>query len=174
MKQVILTRHTNNRVKKDAQVRLNDYELTSIGKEQALEVKNYLSDKDFEVIYTSLYLRTVQTAEIINEDKKSKTIKTNSFNEYFLRPDGSGVESTDMGISRTMTKLFSIFDIFEKILIVAHSSINQTIIHSLLNIQYKKSLKYFNDFGETHILRYDYKQGDSNWRIVDSFKPKQK
>lgn len=173
MKQIILTRHTNNKVKKDAQVRLNDYELTDLGKTQAQGVKEYLSNKEFDVIYTSLYQRTVQTAEIINEDRKVKTIKTNSFNEYFLRPDGSGVESTDMGISRTMTKFYSIFDLFEKILIVAHNSINQTIIRSLLNIEYDESLTYFNSFGETQILRYDYKKGDTKWGIIESYTPKQ-
>lgn len=173
MKQIILTRHTDNRIKKDAQLKFNDYELTKVGKKQAEEVRDFLAAKDFEVIFTSLYLRAIQTAEIINSKKKVRVYKTNAFNEYLLRSDGSGVETTEMGISRTMSKLFSIFDLFDNILIVAHSSINQTIVHSLLNLEYDQSLSSFKNFGETYILRYDYKKGDNNWRIIETFSPKQ-
>lgn len=174
MKTIILTRHTNNKASEDVAVdKQNDFQLTDIGFAQARELYEFLRRYKFEAIFTSLYLRSIQTAEIINEGRNIQLFKTNAFNEYFLREDGSDVESTDVGITRTMTKLYSLFDIFENILIVAHSSINKTILHALMNMEYTKTQEYFDKYGETQVLRYDYKLSDDNWRIIDSFEPKQ-
>ena len=174
MKTIILTRHTNNKASEDAAVdKQNDFQLTDRGLAQAEELNKYLKKYKFEAIFTSLFLRAIQTAEIINKGKNVPLYKTNAFNEYFLREDGSGVEGTDVGITRTMAKLYSIYDIFDSILIVAHSSINKTILHALMNMEYKKTQEYFDKYGETQVLRYDYKLGDDNWKIIDSFEPKQ-
>lgn len=173
MKVITLVRHTDNRITLDANKIQNDYPLTPTGEVQAKELAKFLKKYTFDAIFTSLYKRSVQTAEIINRDKKFPLYKTNSFNEYFLREDGTGVEGTKIGIARTMTKIYSMFDIFENILIVAHSSTNKTILHALTNLKEQTVDKYFNKYGETHILRYDHKLGDDKWKIMDSFIPKQ-
>lgn len=173
MKQIILTRHTDNREFKDVGKKHNDYDLTKVGIKQAEEVQEFLKDKSFKAIFSSIYLRAIRTAEIVNRDKNVPIYKTNAFNEYYLRPDGKGVESTRMALARTLSKLYAVFDLFDDVLIVAHSSINQSIIQAILNMEYDKSLTYFNKFGETQILKYDYQEGDKNWRIVDAFVPKQ-
>ncbi len=79
------------------------------------------------------------------------------------------MESISQAQERAMTKLYSIFGQYENIVIVAHSSISQTILQSLLNLNFDDARKYFNSFGEVQVLRYDHKQGDTNWKIIHSF-----
>lgn len=171
MKQIILIRHTDNGI--TDRNKPNDNSITNNGVSQAKEIKAFLQNFEFETMFCSLYKRSIETAEIINSERKLSIIKSGNFNEYFIREDGKGVESCNMAESRAMSKLYSIFDQYESIVIVAHSSINQTILRSITNMQYQESLDYYLKFGETHILRYDYKLGDKNWKIVNSFTPKQ-
>lgn len=168
-----MIRHTDNKVSEDSINSENDYPLTKEGIRQARELRTLLKDESFDAVFTSLKQRSIQTAEVLCKDRDVKMYKSVAFNEYMLRPDGSGVESTRMGESRTMSKIYSIYEIFEEVAIVAHGSINKTILRSLLNIDYEESFEYFKKYGEIQILRYDYKKGDTKWNIVDSFAPKQ-
>ncbi len=168
MKTLILVRHTENFKEQP------DGKITENGKTQAGEIKEFLKSKSIlpEIIFTSLYKRTIQTAERANPNA-SKIIPSASFNEYYTRTDKTDAESTTMGITRVMPKIFSFYDLYDTVMIVAHSSINKSILQSFLNITFDEAKNYFNSYGETQIIRYDYKQGDNNWRIVDSFTPKQ-
>lgn len=173
MKLLIIARHTNNKITGEENKRSTDGSITETGRLQAEEMKSFLAKYDLECIFTSLYLRTIETADIINKDRNIKTVKSNAFNEYLLRPDGSGVEGVDTAQARSMSKIYSFFDLYENVLIVGHSSINQTMYHSLTNIDYSTSREMFNSYGEIRVLRYDYKQGDSKWVEIDNFTPSQ-
>lgn len=175
MKQIILIRHTETA---SASINLKqaknslDLGLSEKGKEQALEIRSFLKDFDYQVIFTSLYRRSRETAVLINE-KAVQNIFTNAFNEYYVDSKGQEIEGTSDGAARAMTKMYSIFNLYENMVIVAHSSINQTILQSLLNLKFDKARTYFNKFGETQVLRYFWEKGDTNWTILQSFIPKQ-
>lgn len=173
MKYIIIARHSNNRNTGDEGVKPTDGAITEIGIAQAKEMKEFLAKYKLDSIFTSLYLRAIQTAEIINKDIHITTIKTNAFNEYMMRENGENVEDVDTAKNRAMTKLYSLFDIYDSILIVGHSSINQTIYQSLTNIEYEESIKLFKNYGEVRILRYDHTIGDKKWNEIENLIPKQ-
>lgn len=173
MKKIILVRHAEKAVIDGFTHIEADPVLTKKGRTQALEIKEFLKNEEYDIVLTSLFRRAVETAEIINEEKGKAIIKTISFNEYFLRPDGENVEGTRMGIARTMSKLYSLYDQYKTVLIVCHSSIGRSIIQSLLNLEYEEINNYFNHNGNVYVLRYDHDLGDKNWRVIDSFAPDQ-
>jgi len=170
MKKIILVRHTETILLK------GDSPLSPWGVKQAQSIAKFLEEKNhnYEIAITSLYKRAQETAILINKTKNKNIIPSSAFNEYLVQDDGTEVETTTMGVARAMTKIYSLFDIWENVLLVAHGSINRTILRSLLNLEYEKAEEYFRKFGETHVLRYDWKKGDNCWRIIDSFIPKQK
>lgn len=177
MKQIILVRHVETELiaggnKGDER---NDSPVSEFGRKQAEEVRDYLKSKNynFEMVFTSLLQRAHEMGKVVNEIKNVPLFPTAAFNEYFQRDDGSGVETTEAGAARTMTKIYSMHDIFEEIVIVGHASINKTIVQCLMNMEFEETKKYFNKLGEVNVLRYDWKQGDKGWSIIDSFTPKQ-
>lgn len=168
MKKIILIRHTEK--DKEHQDK-TDNPLTKRGLEQAESIAKFLDNHPYEVIFTSLMRRANKTSEVINEGKKIKIIKSMVFNEYYIRNDGENVETTDMGRSRALAKLYSVADIYDSILVIAHNSINKTILQSLLNIGYDESQEFFKNYGETVVLRYDWEKGDDRWIIEDKYTP---
>ncbi|MFA6754342.1 MAG: phosphoglycerate mutase family protein [Candidatus Dojkabacteria bacterium] len=168
MKKLILVRHTEKDNNHPNQV---DNPLTEHGLEQAKSIAKFLDNHPYEIVFTSLMRRANKTAEVINESKKIKIIKSMAFNEYYIREDGENVETTNMGVSRTLTKIYSVADIYDSILIVAHNSINKTVLQSLLNIGYDESHEFFKNHGETVVLRYDWEKGDDRWVIEDKYTP---
>lgn len=168
MKKIILTRHTE---KDKGYHNKIDNPLTEHGIKQAEGIAKFLSNHPYEIIFTSLMRRANETVEILNKGKEIKIIKSIAFNEYYIRDDGKNVETTNMGVSRTLTKLYSVADIYDSILIVAHNSINKTILQRLLNIGYDESQEFFNNYGDTVVLRYDWEQGDDKWIIEDKYTP---
>ena len=168
MKIITLIRHVENFKEQP------DGNITDKGKLQAAEIKEFLQKNSIspELIFTSLFKRTSQTAEISNPNN-AKLVSSIAFNEYYTRPDKTDVETVDMGVSRSLTKIYSVYDIYEEIMIVGHSSINKSILQSLLNITYDEAKQLFNSYGEVKVIRYDWKAGDNNWRIFHSFTPEQ-
>jgi len=61
-----------------------DIELNETGKNQALEAKKIFNEHDFDLIICSPLKRTKLTAEIINQDKKVKTIYSDALLERGL------------------------------------------------------------------------------------------
>ncbi len=170
MKSIILVRHAV----KEHDIPNGDPILTKIGQHQANEIAEYLNEKyDFEVVLSSVLLRAQQTAEAIANRSNVQMHSTLSFNEYFLRKNGKGVETTQMLESRAMVKLYSIFDMFDSIVLVAHSSMLSTVIRNLLNTDYETANNLFDKYGEVNVLRYDWKKGDDKWQLIDTFIPKQ-
>ena len=149
----------------------NDSTLSERGKKQAKAISKFVNGKySYDSVFCSVYHRAIETANEINKHDKP-LFQTSSFSEYFLRDDGSGAETTDMALSRSMSKFYSIYDVFESVVIVAHSAISKSILQALLNITFEDASKLFNTTGEVHVLRYDYKKSDNNWREIDSFIP---
>lgn len=176
MKQIILARHPETELIASGSGgnKRNDSPISEFGKKQAEEVKKFIKSKNlnYEAVSTSLFQRALDMGNIVN-DKDKPFFSTYAFNEYFQRDDGSGVESTDAGAARTMTKIYSMYDLYEEIVIVAHASINKTILQNILNMEFDECKNYFNLLGETHVLRLDWKAGDKTWTIHESFTPKQ-
>jgi broad specificity phosphatase PhoE len=175
MKQIILVRHTEKEEIPGFTHVEADPHLTEKGRKQAKEIKDFLEKNnfDYEVVLTSLYNRAIETSEIVNDSKDKKVIKSISFNEYFLRPDGGNVEGSRMGTARTMAKIYSLYDQYKTVLIVCHRSIGRSILQPLLNMKFKELENYFVNYGDAYVLRYDNDLGDTNWRIIDSFTPEQ-
>lgn len=173
MKKLILIRHTEKETIDNFGHVEADPILTERGKKQAAEIKEFLKDIDYEIILTSLYRRAQETAAIINEDRGKPVFESISLNEYFLRPDGADVEGSRMGIARAMSKVYSVFDQYKTVVIVCHRSIGRSILQPMLNMEFAELEKFFVNYGDTYVLRYDHKLGDTNWRIIDSFTPKQ-
>lgn len=178
MKQIILLRHAQTTLMDKDSVGYGknsfDPQLSPLGIKQAKEIGDHFEQNklSYQIVFTSLYQRTIQTAKELNYLKTS-TVPFNGFNEYFVSSTGQDMETTDMAIARTMPKIFSLFDIYDEIAIVGHSSINKTILQALTNITFQEAEQYFNKLGETHIIRYDWQAGDKNWHIESSFIPKQ-
>ena len=168
MKKIILTRHTEKDKKHQDTL---DNPLTERGIKQAKSIAKFLDSHPYEIVFTSLMRRANKTAEVINDGKKIKIIKSVAFNEYYIRNDGENVETTDMGVSRSLGKLYSVADIYDSILVVAHNSINKTILQRLLNIGYDESQEFFKNYGDTVVLRYDWDKGDDRWLNEDKYTP---
>lgn len=169
MKKIILVRHTEK-------IKGFDSDITSFGEKQTKEIASFLKTKHhiYDYMFTSLYKRSISTGELINSNFKKPSCTSGSFNEYYVRPDnGEEVESVSTAMNRALTKLYSVFDMFESVLIVAHNSILSDMVVSILNLEYKERENLFKFQGEVVVIRYDYKLGDSNWRIIDKFVPKE-
>lgn len=169
MNKIILVRHTE---KEEG----FDLKITEKGQLQAVEIANFLIENkhQYDHVFTSVYRRSIKSAEIINEQFKKPSSMTMSFNEYYVRPsDKKDIEMPDTAMSRAMSKIYAISDIFQSIMIVSHNSINTDILQTVLNLDYDESRGLFKHYGDTVVLRYDNSLGDKNWRIVDKFTPKQ-
>jgi len=84
-----------------------------------------------------------------------------------------GRESVDMGSARTMSYLYNFFDVYNSIVVVAHKSINSTILMSFLNMDFEEAESYFKNTGEVLVLRRNWMTGDKIWHIADKFVPEQ-
>ncbi len=175
MIQIILTRHCQTELlaSGDPGAKRNDSSLSTLGLRQAKEIAEFIKKYDYEAMFTSLFIRSIKTGEIINEGRKVPIFSNISLSEYFLGDDGKGRESVDMGINRTMSYLYNFFGIFNSIAIVGHKSINSTILRSILNMDFEEAESYFKSPGETLLLRRDWKSGDKTWHVVAKFIPNQ-
>ncbi len=168
MKRLIIVRHAEKDFTHEDR---RDNPLTEHGVKQAKDIARFLEKYPYEIVFTSLMRRFIQTAEIINEGKEKKIVKSISFNEYYVRDNQENMETTNMGVSRTLTKIYSVADIYDSILIVGHNSINKTILQRFLNMGYDEAQEYFSNYGETVVLRYDWEKGDDRWIIEDHYTP---
>jgi len=170
MEQIVLVRHcqTDLLASGDSGTRRNDSPLSELGLKQANEVGKFVNKYEYDAVFSSLFIRTIKTAEIINQKKKPQ-FSSMDLSEYFAGDDGKGRETTTMGIARTMSFIYPMFDRYNSIVIVGHNSINSTILRSFLNTEFEESESYFQSPGETLVLRRDWKQGDKVWHIKEKF-----
>ena len=174
MEQIILARHcqTDLLASGDSSTRRNDSPLSELGLKQAAQVSKIVNKFEYDAVFSSLFIRTIKTAEIINENKKPQFANIN-LSEYFAGDDGKGRESTTMGIARTMSFIYPMFDLYKSIVIVGHNAINSTILRSFLNMEFEEAEGYFKSVGQVLVLRRDWQKGDKVWHIEDKFTPDQ-
>ena len=173
MKQLYLIRHCETKEiagEEKAQPR-NDSMLSTNGFRQAESLKQYLRPKPIELFLTSLFERSQQTAAILNAERSVSVFSSMSLNEYFLRDDFRGVETTEQGLVRSIGFLNQFRPFYDYIAVVGHNSILSTILMSLLNMPFDEGKNAFSHAGTCRILRYDWTAGDSNWTETDSFIP---
>jgi broad specificity phosphatase PhoE len=175
MEQLILVRHcqTDLLASGDPGLHRNDSPLSKLGLKQAAQIANFLDKYEYDVVFSSLFIRAIKTAEIINTKKKTH-LRSISLGEYFIGDDGEGRETTGAGITRTMAFIYPMFDTYGSVILVGHNSINSTILRSFLNMEFGEAENYFQTVGEVVVVRRDWKKGDKAWHIIDKFSPEQK
>ena len=147
-----------------------DPSLSLNGVRQAERLAGFLRPAPIDLILTSLFQRAQETAAVLNRDRDIPVFASMALNEYFLRDDGSGVETCEQGLARCQGFLQQFSSYYEHIALVAHNAILATLLRSILNLPFDEA-RDFGGPGACRVLRYDYLQGDQNWRCVDSFTP---
>lgn len=124
-----------------------------------------LSSYSVDLVASSLYRRSQQTAEILNAHWQAKSCATAALNEYFLREDGSGVESVEEGFVRVSQFINPLRLTFNTVAVVSHNSILSTYLTGLLNLPFQEGKDLFAKLGATYVLEYDWERGDQNWTV---------
>lgn len=124
-----------------------------------------------DLFLTSLFRRSQQTAAALNGERGVPVFSGMALNEYFLRDDFQGVETTEQGLVRSIGFLNQFRPHFDHIAVVGHNSILSTILMSLLNLPFDSGREAFSRAGTCRVLRYDWAQGDENWKEIDLFIP---
>lgn len=173
MKQLYLVRHceTKELAGEEAAHSRNDSLLSVVGLQQAKRLAAYLQPMSIELILTSLFQRSQQTAAKINFGHNAPVFSSFALNEYFLRDDYEGVETTEQGLVRSIGYLNQFRPYFDYIAVVGHNSILSAILMSLLNMPFDEGKEAFNRVGTCRVLHYDWTKGDQNWREISSFIP---
>jgi broad specificity phosphatase PhoE len=173
VKQLYLIRHceTKELAGQEAAHPRNDSSLSSGGLRQAARLADYLRQSPIDLILTSLFQRSQQTAAIINQRRSAPVFSGMALNEYFLRDEYEGAETADMGLVRSMNYINQFRPYFDYIAVVGHNSILSTMRMSLLNMPFDEGKEAFSHAGTCRVLRYDWEEGDQNWKEADSFIP---
>lgn len=159
MERLILVRHTE---KADGR----DSSLTERGRTQAIQVGVFLSKYRIDLILCSAFLRAQETAEILNQEIRAPLFVSAALNEYQLRDDGSGVETTDQAIARSMGFINNYRPYYSTILVAGHNSMNRTIAYSLCNLPWAVMEALPSSYGATMVIEDSEKSG---WSIVNTF-----
>ena len=147
-----------------------DSVLSARGEAQARELADFLRSHPVEIVLTSLFLRAQQTAHVIAAG--SIPVRASmALNEFQLRDDGTGVETTEQGLVRSLGFLNAFRPYHAHIAVVGHNSLLSVLRMSLLNAPFDENRGYFSAPGQCCILRYDWRLGDQNWRETASFCP---
>lgn len=173
MKKLLLIRHCETKLITEGPAGnfWNDSPLSEKGEEQAGRLAEHYKDGKINLILTSLFQRTQKTAEILNKYHDVPIFSNMALDGYFLREDGTGVEGTEQGLARSMGFLLQFRPYYDYITIVSHDGILRTLLMDLLKIPFEDLNEYFKNPGESHLLRFDWKEGDKAWEIIDSFTP---
>lgn len=176
MKHLKLIRHCETKlqsgeVAKADRHHRDDSPLTEHGKHQAEALAEYLEDRKIDLLLTSICQRTQETAKVINRHHKAPVFSSMALNEYFIRDDGSDVETTEPGLVRSLGFLYQFHPYYSSVAVVSHSSILRTLLMELLHTPFEELGNYFQHPGECLALRFDWEEGDKIWRIVDTFIP---
>ena len=173
VKQLYLIRHCETREIAGAETAhpRGDSALSPNGFRQAERLRQYLREMPVELFLTSLFERSRQTAAVLNAERSVSVFSSMALNEYFLRDDFQGVETTEQGLVRSLGFLNQFRPFYDYIAVVGHNSILSTIFMSLLNMPFDEGREAFNAPGTCRILRYDWTRGDKNWQETDFFMP---
>jgi broad specificity phosphatase PhoE len=172
MKRLYLIRHGESRelAGEEPPAPRNDSPLSLHGQAQAERLAVFIRPQPLDLILTSLFQRAQQTAAGLNEGRGVPVLASMALNEYFLRDNGQGGETTEQGLARSMSFLYQFSPYHEHIAVVSHNAILATLLRSLLNLPFDEA-RDFGLPGTCRVLRYDWSLGDQNWRQVDQFIP---
>jgi len=173
VKQLYLIRHceTKELAGEEPAHPRNDSLLSTQGLQQAAQLSDYLRPKPIDLFLTSTFQRAQQTVAALNRERSAPVFSSMALNEYFLRDNFQGVETTEQGLVRSIGFLNQFRPFFDHIAVVGHNSILSTILMSLLNMPFSSGKEAFNRAGTCRILRYDWTQGDESWKDIDSYTP---
>lgn len=132
---------------------------------------DYLRPKPIDLFLASTFRRSQQTVEVLNRERGAPVFSSMALNEYFLRDDFQGVETLEQGLVRSLGFLNQFRPYFDNIALVGHNSILSTIFMSLLNMAFGSGKEAFAITGTCRVLRYDWTEGDENWKEIDLFIP---
>ncbi|MEG2250419.1 MAG: phosphoglycerate mutase family protein [Bacilli bacterium] len=125
MKKIILVRHGENIY--NSKLKNDDLSLSKVGIEQANKALKIIND-DFDIVYCSNSLRTIQTASIINYNNK-KTIIDNRLIERGWWNSYNGDEPEEIANQRINLFFKEVSNNYndKKVLIVSHGSLIKLI-----------------------------------------------
>jgi broad specificity phosphatase PhoE len=168
MKYISLIRHGETRFLRDHpnSSAPNDEGLSDAGRSQVSNLAECLVLIQPEVIFSSQLVRARETADILSELCKVKCFYTSALNEFHVAPDGTKLERTEEGVSRSMCFLSGLWPLYERVAVVSHRSILGIILQFILNEPYSNCKQHFGEPGSMVCVRYDWNQGDSVWKII--------
>ena len=172
MKLLYLIRHCESREMAGEELSRprGDSPLSLNGVRQAEHLAEFLNPAQIDLILTSLFQRAQETAAVLNRNRGVPMFASMALNEYLLRDDERGVETCEQGLARCQGFLQQFSPYYEHIAIVAHNAILATLLRSILNLPFEEA-RDFGGPGACRVLRYDWRQGDQNWRCVGLFTP---
>lgn len=173
MKQLYLVRHceTKELAREEIAHPRNDSPLSASGLQQVERISAHLRPMPINLFLTSIFQRAQQTAAVLNRERNVPLFSSILLNEYFLRDDFQGVETTEQGLVRSVGFLNQFRPYFDYIAVVGHNSMLSTIRMSLLNMPFDDGKEAFSHAGTCRTLRFDWTQNDQNWKEVDLFIP---
>lgn len=174
MKRLILVRHGETTFLRDQPDNpiFNDDSLNAVGTQQILALTSALKSERPDILITSTLKRAVESADILNEVWKVPLHKTAAFDEFEVLPDGTGTETTESGLARSLGFLNEMRSSYSIVCVVAHNSILTLLMSSILNSPYSPGKSLFPDPAVAYILSYDWQKGEQNWQIVSQYKPR--
>jgi broad specificity phosphatase PhoE len=137
-----------------------DPSITSAGKKQALKTAFFLKGVSFSKIYTSVFARALETAEIITKEEKTKSEDLNEFNKIIFEEQPEDVEK----FNDNMLQALKAKEFFEKILrvhrdckvlIIAHGNVIRYLICSALKLKHQRAPNIFIDNASITNLFFD-------------------
>lgn len=175
MKYLYLVRHGHTAVLDGPAPGLpGDAPLSPQGEQQARALAVELRPRTLDLVLSSVYRRAQQTAALLAErapDPPVPVYASHALNEFFLRPDGAGVETTEQGLVRSLGFLNQFRPYADHIGIVGHNAILTVLRLGLLNAEWSTGQGAFAQPGRCRVLRYDPDQGDGQWREVEVLDP---
>jgi broad specificity phosphatase PhoE len=150
----------------------DDSPLSPRGRAQAAAVAAFLAEQPIELILSSVLRRAQETAAVLSASRVDcRHYASALLNEFQLRPDGTGVETTEQGLVRGLGFLNSYRPYAEAIAVVGHNALLSVLRLSFLNARWSEGQAAFAALGCCAVLRYDPDRGDECWREVATFVP---
>jgi broad specificity phosphatase PhoE len=173
LRSLILLRHAETRAIAGLEPNTprNDSALTPRGALQAELAAAHLAACPIDIILCSLFQRAQATAAILNQGRGAPIFANMALNEYFLRDDGSGVESSEQGLARSRGFLQQFSPHYPTIAVVGHASILATLLMAFANLPFPEWHDAFRAPATCISLRFDPALGDTRWQIVDRWAP---
>ncbi len=145
-----------------------DPPLTEKGERQINLLARRLKQEKVKVskIYTTNYLRTIKTADIISKKLCLPVVRDDRLNElyseFFYLPDVSVEHEMIFAVKTFVDELVSKK---QDVILAMHGGINRAIISHLTGISLKEMRFFGMDFGSISLIEYTELMGKNIWRV---------